>query len=57
MVNEKKVIINLILDSKTGETNTDFDKFLELKDIMGNTKPNTEILRASIRLTHKLLFG
>jgi len=54
---EKKVIINLILEGKEDQINTDFDKFIELKDIIGKTKPNTETIRECIRATHKLLLG
>jgi len=55
--NNKKVIINLILQGEDEKTNTDYDKFLDLKDCIGKTKPNTEIIRVCIRATHKELLG
>lgn len=55
--NDKKVIINLILEGKDNDTNTDYDKFIELKDMIGKTKPNTETIRQCIRTTYKLLLG
>jgi hypothetical protein len=55
MTTNKKVIINLILEGKDDENNTDYDKFIELKDSIGVTKPNTEIIKNCIRATHKLL--
>lgn len=47
--NGERIIINLILERKNGEADTDFDKFLILKSKLGITKPNTEIIRECIR--------
>lgn len=55
--NNKKVIINLVLQGEDNQNDTDYDKFLDLKDIIGKTKPNTEVLRKCIRSTHKQLLG
>lgn len=52
-----KLIINLILDKNAKVKDGDFEKFEDLKQLMGINKPNTEIIRSCIRSTHKQLLG
>ena len=57
MEKAEKLIINLILDRNAKVKDGDFEKFEDLKQLMGINKPNTEIIRSCIRHTHKNLLG
>ncbi len=52
-----RLIINIILERNAKVKEGDLEKFEDIKNLLGISKPNTEILRECIRTTHKLLFG